>query len=119
MKKALIIEDNDNNMVLICRILQRAGYRTVQATTGMAGLQAACQQSPDFIVLDIQLPDISGFEVLARLRHSGNRTPVIAMTSCAMAGDRERLLAAGCNGYIEKPIDPMVVVSQIEEVINE
>lgn len=118
MTTALVIEDNENNMVLISRILRRAGYNVVQTMTGNDGYRVACEQTPDFIILDIQLPDIPGTEVLKKLRESGITIPVIAMTSYAMAGDRERLMAAGCNGYIEKPIDPLLVMSQIEKVIN-
>ncbi len=80
----------------------------------------ALRQRPDFIILDIQLPDIDGMEVLRRIRASeiGDSIPVIAVTSFAMAGDRERLLAAGCDEYIEKPIDPQRVISQIRRIIG-
>lgn len=120
MTTALVIEDNENNMILICRILNRAGYETLQAITGRQGFEAALEHKPDFIILDIQLPDILGTEVLEMIQRSelADLVPVIAMTSYAMAGDREKLLAAGCAGYIEKPIDPMQVVNQIEQVIN-
>ncbi len=108
-------------MVLITRLLEKSGYRTLQATSGMQGLEMALRQRPDFIILDIQLPDIDGIEVLHKIRNSeiGNSIPVIAMTSFAMAGDRERLLKAGCNEYIEKPIDPQRVISQIRSVIGD
>ncbi len=121
MKVGLIIEDNENNMVLMTRLLEKAGYGTLWAPTGMKGLEMALQQKPDFIILDIQLPDIDGLEVLRKIRTSeiGGTIPVIAVTSFAMAGDRERLMAAGCNGYIEKPIDPQRVIAQINEIIGE
>jgi len=121
MKTALIIEDHPDNMVLICRLLEKAGYRTIQAVTGMEGFEMAMQKRPDFIILDIQLPDIEGTEVLQNIRASeiGNTIPVIAMTSYAMSGDRERLLSAGCNGYIEKPIDPARVISQLKSFIGD
>ncbi len=108
-------------MVLITRLLEKSGYRTLQATSGMQGLEMALRQRPDFIILDIQLPDIDGIEVLHKIRNSeiGNSIPVIAMTSFAMAGDRERLLKAGCDEYIEKPIDPQRVISQIRNVIGD
>ncbi len=120
MKTALIIEDNDNNLELIRFILQQAGYRVRFAMTGLEGVQQALTIPPDFIVLDIQLPDINGLEVLKRIRANpvGASVPIIAMTSYAMSGDRERLLAAGCTSYIEKPIDPMTVIEQIEAVIS-
>jgi CheY-like chemotaxis protein len=121
MKTALIIEDNPDNMVLITRLLGKAGYLTIQAATGMDGFGMALHERPDFIILDIQLPDMDGTEVLRRIRGSeiGNSIKVIAMTSYAMSGDREKLLAAGCDGYIEKPIDPARVISQIKSLIGE
>jgi two-component system cell cycle response regulator DivK len=121
MKTALIIEDNNDNMVLITRLLEKSGYLTLKAMTGREGFEMARGKRPDFIILDIQLPDIDGTEVLQKIRHSeiGNSIPVIAMTSYAMSGDREKLLSAGCDGYIEKPIDPALVISQIQRVIEE
>ncbi len=121
MKKVLIIEDNRDNQVLITRIMEKAGYRTIHAETGMEGFATAQRTRPDFILLDIQLPDIEGTEVLRRIRASeiGDSIPVIAVTSYAMAGDRERLLAAGCNGYIEKPIDPLRFIAQIEKCVGD
>jgi len=121
MKTALIIEDNPDNMVLITMFLEKFGYRTLQAVTGMEGFQMALQKKPDFIILDVQLPDIEGTEVLRKIRSSeiGNSIPVIVMTSYAMSGDREKFLSAGCDGYIEKPIDPERVVSQIRRLIGE
>jgi two-component system, cell cycle response regulator DivK len=121
MKTALVIEDNPDNMVLITRFLEKFGYRTLQAATGLEGFEKALQKRPDFIILDIQLPDIEGTEVLRRIRSSeiGSSIPVIAMTSYAMSGDREKLLSAGCDGYIEKPIDPERVISQIRQLTGE
>lgn len=121
MKTALIIEDNHDNMVLITRLLEKSGYLTLQAMTGMKGFEMARKKRPDFIILDIQLPDIEGTEVLQKIRSSeiGNSIPVVAMTSYAMSGDREKLLSAGCDGYIEKPIDPALVISQIKSLIGE
>ena len=121
MKTGLVIEDDENNMVLITRLLGKAGYLTVRATTGLQGVEMALRLKPDFIILDIQLPDIDGTEVLRRIRSSeiGCNIPIIAMTSFAMAGDREKLLKAGCDEYIEKPIDPQRVISQIRNVIED
>ena len=119
-KRALVIEDNENNMELITFILETKGYKTIRALTGQQGIELALKENPDFILLDIQLPDIMGTEVLQMIRKSekGQRIPIIAVTSYAMAGDRERLLTAGCDGYIEKPIDPLVVVDQIKKVVG-
>ena len=120
MTVALIIEDNENNLELIRYILEEANYKTRFAMTGLEGVMQATTIPPDFIILDIQLPDINGLEVLKRIRAhpAGKDVPIIAMTSYAMSGDRERLLAAGCTSYIEKPIDPMSVIHQIEQVIH-
>lgn len=117
----LIIEDNESNMVLISMLLENAGYETIWADTGEKGLLMLQQQKPEFVILDIQLPDIEGTEVLKKIRalnSDRSQIPVIAMTSYAMAGDREKLLAAGCNGYIEKPIDPMQVIKQIRDILG-
>jgi len=121
MKTALVIEDNEDNMRLITLLLEKSSYSTLQAFTGMQGYETALREKPDFIILDIQLPDIEGTEVLRKIRASeiGTSIPVIAMTSYAMSGDREKLLAAGCDGYIEKPIDPERVITQIRRVIGD
>lgn len=121
MKTALIIEDNENNMELITFILEASGYSTVRAVNGLNGLKMALEIEPDLIILDIQLPDIDGTIVLEEIRSSALNplVPIIAMTSFAMAGDREKLMAAGCTGYIEKPIDPDRVVGQIETILEE
>lgn len=120
MKRALVIEDNENNMELITFILEHNQYEVVKAVTGREGIEKATTESIDFIILDIQLPDIMGTEVLKEIRKSPDLKPVpiIAMTSYAMAGDREKLLGAGCDGYIEKPVDPVTVMSQIERIIG-
>ncbi len=120
MKRVLVIEDNENNMELITFILETNNYKTIKAETGHKGVALALQERPDFILLDIQLPDIMGTEVLEKIRASeiGNSIPIIAVTSYAMAGDRTRLLEAGCDGYIEKPIDPLSVMKQIETVLE-
>ncbi len=120
MTTALIIEDNENNLELIRFILERAHYKTRFAMTGLEGVQQVLSIPPDFVILDIQLPDINGLEVLKRIRASnvGKDIPIIAMTSYAMSGDKEKLLAAGCTAYIEKPIDPMLVIAQIQEVLS-
>ncbi|AOF80821.1 response regulator [Methyloversatilis sp. RAC08] len=119
MKTALVVEDNENNLELITFILHAGGYATRCAITGLDGVAEALRERPDFILLDIQLPDIDGLEVARRIRagETGAPIPMIAITSFAMAGDRERVLAAGCNGYIEKPVDPLRVMEQIENVL--
>ncbi len=121
MSKVLVVEDNENNMELITFILEASGLEVLKAENGLKGVELATTTNPSYIILDIQLPDIDGFEVLKRVRDSeaGKDIPIIAMTSYAMTGDRERLLAAGCDGYIEKPIDPVIVMDQIAKVLKE
>lgn len=121
MKRALVIEDNENNMKLITFILEKYGYRTFEARSGNDGIRMARDGKPDFILLDIQLPDMDGIDVLRAIREFevDGQIPIIAITSYAMSGDRERLLQAGCNGYIEKPIDPETIVGEIRQMTGE
>lgn len=120
MQKALVIEDNEDNMKLITFMLHISGYSTVWAENGISGVELAIREKPDFIILDIQLPDIDGYEVLRRIRlaEADGKVPIIAMTSYAMSGDRQRLLGAGCTGYIEKPIDPETVIEEIRGILG-
>lgn len=117
-KTALIIEDNPDNMELISVILQANNIAVIQVFNGVDGVQAANNRLFDFILLDIQLPDITGFEVIKLIRSAGVKQPVIAVTSYAMSGDRQILMNSGCDGYIEKPIDPSMIVSQILTIIS-
>ncbi len=121
MKRVLVIEDNVDNMELITFILEKNGYSTIKAENGKIGIEIALEEKPDFIMLDIQLPDMNGLDVLQAIRGSdiNGEVPVIAITSYAMSGDREKMLAAGCDGYIEKPIDPVTIINQIREIIGE
>jgi CheY-like chemotaxis protein len=118
MKKrtALLIEDNDQNRYLATFLLERHGYSVVPATTGAEGLRIARECAPDVILLDIQLPGMDGYEVARKLQAAPSLAaiPIIAVTSYAMPGDREKCLAAGCTGYIEKPIDPDRFVPDVE-----
>jgi two-component system cell cycle response regulator DivK len=103
----LIVEDNDKNLKLARDLLQHQGFRTLDADTAAAGIALAEQHVPDLILMDIQLPDMDGVAALGRLRGSAVTAsiPVVALTAFAMAADRERLLAAGFDGYMAKPID--------------
>ncbi len=120
-KRILIIEDNEQNMYLTTYLLEKQGYEVLQARDGRHGLEAAVEDQPDLIILDIQLPVMNGYEVAARLKQD-ERTqsiPVVAVTSYAMAGDREAILAAGCEGYVEKPIDPDGFVALVKGFLNQ
>lgn len=103
----LIVEDNDKNLKLARDLLQYHGFRTLDADTAAAGIALAEQHVPDLILMDIQLPDMDGVTALGRLRGSAATAsiPVVAITAFAMAADEERLLAAGFDGYVAKPID--------------
>lgn len=104
----LYIEDNPENRLLVRRILQAEGYTVVEAPDGPSGLEAAAvSPPPDLILLDINLPEMDGYELVGKLRQIPGlaATPIIALTAYALKGDRERILAAGCDGYIQKPID--------------
>lgn len=118
--KALIIEDNENNMELMTFLLELNRYEVIKAFTALEGIEAALHQSPDFVLLDIQLPDMDGSDALLeiRRRETGSPLPIIAVTSYAMSGDRERLLARGCSGYIEKPINPETIIRDIQTILE-
>lgn len=114
-KNILLIEDNEQNRYLITFMLEKQGMHVTNATNGPEGVRLALAESPDLILLDIQLPGMDGYAVLAELRAqpSLRDVPVVAVTSYAMAGDRERALAAGCSGYIEKPVNPETFVDEV------
>lgn len=114
-KTILLIEDNEQNRYLATFLLERHGHKVVPAPDGPRGIELAQALLPDIILLDIQLPLMDGYAVARALRaiESLNQVPIIAVTSYAMVGDREKSLAAGCNGYIEKPINPETFVDQV------
>ena len=115
--KILVIEDNEQNLYLITFILEKHEYDVVQAQDGGEGIELAGRVKPALIILDIQLPLIDGYEVAQRLKERAETRdiPIVAVTSYAMVGDRERILAAGCEGYIEKPINPETFIAEIEK----
>jgi two-component system cell cycle response regulator DivK len=120
MTKVLVIEDNADNLKLITYALQRAGYAVISAERGEDGIELALREFPAFIIMDINLPGIDGVETTRRIRaaEADGRMPIIAITSYALAGDRERFLAAGCDGYIEKPVDPITLVERLHGILG-
>jgi two-component system cell cycle response regulator DivK len=106
-KRILYIEDNPENRMLMRRVLMAEGYIIEEAVDGQSGMQKAAESPPDLILMDINLPEIDGYEVTARLKQLPN-----------MLGDREKTLAAGCDGYIQKPIDIDLLPSQIESFLK-
>ncbi len=119
-KKILYIEDNDQNFYLVNFILGTKGYEVIRACDGREGIGLASALQPDLILLDIQLPGMDGYTTAGELRKIPGvaGTPIVALTSYAMAGDREKALAAGCTGYIEKPINPKIFSAQIEQYLS-
>lgn len=117
--KILYIEDNDQNFYLVSYILSAQGYAVERAREGREGISLATKEKPGLILLDIQLPIMDGYETARELRKipGVSTTPIVALTSYAMAGDREKALAAGCTGYIEKPINPKTFTEQIRQFL--
>jgi two-component system cell cycle response regulator DivK len=114
--KILIIEDNAQNLYLTTFILEKHGYEVLPARNGRQGIDLAARVKPALILLDIQLPVMDGYAVARELKCNPGLVdiPIVAVTSYAMVGDRERILAAGCEGYIEKPINPQTFMAQVE-----
>jgi len=114
--RILIIEDNPANLELMTYLLSTFGHTVLAAANGQQGLEAARREHPDLIICDVQLPDIDGFEVARWLKSNPDlrTTPLVAVTALAMVGDRDRVLAAGFDGYLAKPIDPETFVRQME-----
>ena len=141
MKRILVVEDNETNLYLIRFILNKSGYEVIEAREGAVGVELAAKEKPDLILMDIQLPDIDGLEAtkairnlecglrnkieegpyseseIRNLKSQIKKIPIIALTSFAMVGDREKALAAGCTGYIEKPINPETFIADMEKYL--
>jgi two-component system cell cycle response regulator DivK len=107
-RKALLVEDNENNRYLLTLLLNHAGLEVVAAENGQSGLELARSDHPDVILMDIQMPQMDGYEVAAHLKGDAElaHIPIIGVSSFAMPGDREKAMKMGFAGYIEKPVDP-------------
>lgn len=116
----LYVEDNFDNRMLVRRVLEAEGYRVVEAENGTQGIERLQSEIPDLVLMDINLPEIDGYEVTKRFKQlpSMAKVPVIAMTANVMKGDREKTLAAGCDGYIPKPIDIDTLPAQIAKFLG-
>lgn len=116
----LVIEDNEQNLYLMRFLLEHHGFVVWDATSGPQGLEKAAQLDPDLILLDIQLPGMDGYAVAVELRklEARRRTPIIAVTSHAMVGDREKAIASGATDYIEKPINPDTFIDQLKKHLS-
>jgi two-component system, cell cycle response regulator DivK len=115
----LLIEDNEQNRYLVTFLLERHGYTVTSVSDGPRAIAVAQTFVPRLILLDIQLPTMDGYAVARALRKNDAlvKTPIVAVTSYAMPGDREKALDAGCSGYIEKPINPLTFVADLEQVL--
>jgi len=118
--KILIVEDNPTNMRLISMVLGSKGYSLLEAIDGEEALAVAIEGRPDLIVMDIQLPKMDGLEVTRRLRQTPEfkQTPIIALTASAMEGDREKIMAAGCDEYISKPVNTRQFPQLVAEMLQ-
>ncbi len=119
-KTILIVEDNDLNMKLVNDLLQANDYDTLQSLDGMDALSLASEHHPDLIIMDIQLPEVSGLELTKILKADDElkEIPILAVTAFAMKGDEEIILAAGCDGYISKPIAVPHFLDTVEKLIR-
>ena len=118
----LYIEDNPDNLILVKRAIEALGHTFVGVSTGMEGLKKADEISPKLILLDINLPDIDGYEIARRLRSSGKEhllyVPIIAITANALKGDAEKALEAGCDVYMSKPINIRELWARVEGLLE-
>jgi len=118
----LYIEDHPDNMTLVKRIFRPDEYNLIEAGSGIQGVSIAEEQDIDLILLDINLPDIDGYEVARRLRTSRKadlaQTPIVAVTANAMKGDANKVIAAGCNVYLSKPIDIQDLMDTVENLLT-
>ena len=120
MAKILYVEDNSANRILVQQVLSVAGYTVIEATDGVSGIKMAREQQPDLILMDINIPGMNGYETATRIKSMPtlNHIPIIALTAKVMAGDRERALTAGCDGYIAKPVNIDRLPQQIAEFLD-
>ena len=120
MYKIVVVEDNPANLTLATFLLQSAGYVVVSATDAEAGVALAKREMPDLVLMDIQLPGMDGLEATALLKadEATRAIPVIALTALAMKGDEERIIAAGCDGYIAKPLDYKEFLAKVARRLN-
>ena len=118
--KILLVEDNEQNRYMATFLLEAAGYCVVHSPDGKAALELAVSCHPDLILMDIQMPEMDGYEAARRLlaNPAVAEIPIIAVTSYAMAGDRERALQIGFKGYLEKPINPDTFVAEINRFLE-
>ncbi len=120
MPKILIVEDNEENWDMLSRRLKRRGFDVVLAPDGVKAIEMSVSESPDLILMDMNLPEIDGWEATRRIRASEatRRIPIIAVTAHGMPGDREKILAIGCNDHHPKPVELSTLMEQIEAILG-
>jgi len=120
LKRILIVEDNPKNMRLLKMVLGNKGYSLLEATDGEEALAIAMKGRPDLIIMDIQLPKMDGLEVTRRLRQTPgfSQVPIIALTASAMEGDRDKIIEAGCDVYVSKPVDTRQLPELVAEMLR-
>jgi len=119
MSSILIVEDNEKNMKLVRDILAHHGHRVIEATTGEEGVRLALAETPELILMDIQLPDISGVEALARIRASGASMPVLAVSASVMPDEQQRIVSSGFDAFIAKPISIKPFLEAVKAALSE
>ena len=120
-QRILIVEDTEDNRQIIRDLLSSVGYELIEAEDGAAGVALAQSEHPDLILMDIQLPQVDGYEATRRIRAVPElaKVPIIAVTSYALSGDEAKTRAAGCDGYIAKPFSPRQLLAKIREFLPE
>jgi len=120
-KKILVVDDNEDSRELVAKVLKQSGYQIVEAVDGEEALARVLSEKPDLILMDRSLPKLDGLEVARRLKaeEATKGIPIVAVTAHAMRGDREKALAAGCEGYIPKPINVRTLAGQIRLYLEE
>ena len=118
-KRILIVEDQEDNRIIMRDVLSSAGYDLIEAVNGEDGVKLAHSERPDLILMDIQLPNIDGYEATRRIKGSAElkSIPIIAVTSYALSGDQAKARAAGCDGYVSKPFSPRELLARVREYL--
>jgi two-component system cell cycle response regulator DivK len=118
-KRILVVEDQEDNRTIVRDLLSSAGYDVIEATTGIEGVEVANEETPDLILMDIQLPGIDGYEAARRIKANSalHHIPIIAVTSYALSGDENKAIDAGCDAYFAKPFSPRKLLDKIREYV--
>jgi two-component system cell cycle response regulator DivK len=116
--RILVIEDNLDNLDLVCFVLERAGYKTLRAMDGKSGLELANDEKPDLILLDLTIPEIDGWHLALKEDPQTKHIPVIALTAHILPGDRKKAFDSGCDGYFSKPLDMANFLPRIESFLK-